>query len=148
MEANYGKSLEVVSQYVAAMASRETEKMDNLRSEGFVLDYVHDDAFHDQPLSAHDTRVFWPAWLAAFEEYDYEVTRTVAAKEVIVTEWVFTGTHTKPLGPPVFDSVVQATGRTIRFRGVSIYAINDGLIERETLYMDLATLLVELGAIP
>ncbi len=31
------------------------------------------------------------------------------------------------------------------FRGVSIYDIGDGLIQRETSYMDLATIMVELG---
>ena len=148
MEASHVKSLGVVSQYAAAMASGETDKMDSLRSAGFVLDYVHTDAFQEQLMSAHDTRAFWPKWLAAFDEHDYEVTRTIAAEMVVVTQWVFTGRHTKSLGPPVFDFEVQATGKTIRFRGVSIYEIADGLIERETLYMDLATLLVELGASP
>jgi hypothetical protein len=75
---------------------------------------------------------------------DYEVKRTIAAADV-VTEWVFTGTHTGPLGPPVFEERFEATGRTIQFRGVTIYDVRDGLIQRETIYMDLATLIVELG---
>ena len=37
------------------------------------------------------------------------------------------------------------TGKTIRIRGVSVYDLDGGLIQRETLYLDLATLLVELG---
>jgi steroid delta-isomerase-like uncharacterized protein len=76
---------------------------------------------------------------------DYEVTRTIAAETVVVTQWTFTGTHTQPLGAPVFDPPVEPSGRTICLRGVAIYDIQDGAIQRETAYIDLATLMVELG---
>ena len=42
----------------------------------------------------------------------------------------------------------QPTGREVRLRGVSIYDIIRGLIQRETIYIDNATLLVELGGLP
>jgi len=76
---------------------------------------------------------------------DYEVTRTIAAESVVVIQWTFTGTHDRPLGAPVFDPPLEPTNRTIRLRGVSIYDIKDLLINRETMYIDLATLWVELG---
>ncbi|MCB0731843.1 MAG: ester cyclase, partial [Ignavibacteriae bacterium] len=98
---------------------------------------------------AEETQAFWPAWFAAFPEMDYEVTRTVAAPSVVVTQWVFTGTQTRPLGPPVFDPPLPPSGRTIRFRGVTVYDVaENNLIQRETTYMDLATLMVELGVTP
>ena len=75
---------------------------------------------------------------------DFEVTRTIAADDVVFTQWIFTGTHTALLVPPIFQKSVTPTGRTIRFRGVSVYDLADGLIQRETTYLDLATLLVEL----
>ena len=40
---------------------------------------------------------------------------------------------------------MDATGKTIRLRGVSVFDLHQGLIQRETLYLDLATLFVELG---
>ena len=76
---------------------------------------------------------------------DFEVTRTIAAEKVVVTQWVFTGTNSGPLESPIFESRREPTDRTIRFRGVSIYDVRGGLIQRETTYMDLATLMVELG---
>ena len=112
------------------------------------MDFVHNDARAAPPISEENTQTFWPAWFAAFPEYDYEVTRTIAAAEVVVTQWVFIGTHTESLGPPVFDEPVAPTGRTIRFRGVSVYDVGAGLIQRETLYIDLATVMVELGVGP
>ena len=137
--------LDITSQYVAALASGDTEKMSALRTPDFELDFVYGDASASGPLSSEETKQFWPSWLVGFPEMDYEVTRTIAAEDVVVTQWVFTGTHSQTLGPPIFEPPVPPTGRTIMFRGVSIYDINEGLIERETTYMDLATLLVELG---
>lgn len=138
-------ALSVVAAYVAALTSADSAAMSQLRTEDFVLDWVHGDAFEDTPLSASHTATFWPAWFAAFPEMDYEVTRTIAAETVVVTEWIFTGTQANPLGPPVFDPAIAATGRTIRFRGVSVYDVVNGRIQRETTYLDLATLFVELG---
>ena len=138
-------SLEVTAQYVAALAGGDTERMNTLRSGDFELDFVYGDAFASEPLSSEETKQFWPTWLVGFTEMDYEVTRTIAADEVVVTQWVFTGTHNKPLGPPIFDPPVEPTGRTIMVRGVSIYDVSGGLIKRETAYIDLATIMVELG---
>jgi len=138
-------AIEVASRYVAALGAKDFDGMNELRAPEFVLDFVYGDASETGPLSSEETKQFWPSWLAGFPEMDYEVTRTIAAEEVIVTQWTFTGTQAKPLGPPIFDPPVAASGRTVLFRGVSIYDIIGGLIQRETTYMDLATILVELG---
>ena len=139
-------AFEVVSQLVAAMATRDTETMRALHADDYVVDWVYGDAFENPPVSAEESAAFFPAWFVGFGEVDYEVKRTIVADEVVVTEWVFTGTHTGPLGPPVFEEQLDPTGRTIRFRGVTVYDVSGGLIQRETIYMDLATLIVELGA--
>jgi len=138
-------SLEIASNYVAALAAGDTDRMNALRTADFELDFVYGDASESGPLSSEETKEFWPSWLVGFPEMDYEVTRTIAAEEVVVMQWVFTGTHSQMLGPPIFEPPVPPTGRTIMFRGVSIYDISEGLINRETTYMDLATLMVELG---
>jgi steroid delta-isomerase-like uncharacterized protein len=138
-------ALEITSQYVAALAAADTDRMNALRSPDYVLDFVYGDASESGPLSLEETRDFWPSWLAGFPEMDYEVTRTIAAKDVVVTQWTFTGTNSEPFGPAIFEQLSAPTGRTIMFRGVSIYDISDGLIQHETTYMDLATLMVELG---
>jgi steroid delta-isomerase-like uncharacterized protein len=138
-------ALDVVSEYVAALAARDTAKIHALLSPDFVLDWVYADAFENPPRSAEETKAFWPSWFAGFPEMDYEMIRTIAAEEVVVTEWVFTGANTGPLDPPVFEDRREPTGRTIRLRGVSIYDVSEGLIQRETTYIDLATLMVELG---
>ncbi len=141
-------SLNLVSEYAAALAASDTERMDALRGPEFELDFVYGDASASNPLSSEETKQFWPSWLVGFPEMDYEVTRTIAAEDVVVTQWVFTGTHSVPLREPIFQPPVPPSGRTVMFRGVSIYEIDVGLIQRETIYMDLATVMVELGVEP
>ncbi len=138
-------SLQVVSAYVAALTAQDTDAMDALLAQDFVLDFVHRDAFETNPTFAQETQMFWPTWFAAFPEFDLEISRTVAAEEVVVTQWIFSGTHTGPLETPIFGKRLEPTGRTIRLRGVSVYDVVDGRILRETLYTDLLTLMVELG---
>jgi steroid delta-isomerase-like uncharacterized protein len=139
-------ALEVASQYSSAISDGDHDQMASLRSPDFMMDFVHTDAEGAEPPSVGNALNFWPTWLAAFPEYDWQVTRTIAAEDVVVTQWIFTGTHEAPIEPPIFDPPLEATGRTISIRGVSFYDIKDGLIERETLYIDFATLIVELGA--
>lgn len=137
-------AFEVVSQLVAALAAQDFETMKSLHAKDYVVDWVYGDASQDPPNSAEESGTFFPAWFIGFDEMDFEVKRTIAAEEVVVTEWVFMGTHTGPLGPPVFEEQLDPTGRTIQFRGLTVYDVSGGLIQRETIYMDLATLIVEL----
>ena len=138
-------ALEIVSEYVAALAAADIERMKILHAPNYVLDWVYADAFEDPLSTAEESIKFWPSWFAGFPEMDFEVTRTIAGENVIVTQWIFTGTNSGTLGPPVFEEARAPTGRTIQFRGVSIYDVHNRLIQRETTYIDLATLIVELG---
>ena len=138
-------AFEIVSKQVAAMKAQDFDVMRSLHAIDFIVDWVTSDAYENPPSSAEVSNKFFPAWFAGFGEMDYEVKRTIAAEDVVVTEWVFTGTNTNPIEPPVFEETVDPTGKTIEFRGVTIYDVDDGLIQKETIYMDLATLIVELG---
>ncbi len=138
-------SYRLITHYLTALQQRDSASLQALRAPNFVLDWVHSDAFIDQPLSLEETNRFWQSWFAAFPEMDLEVTRTIVAEEVVVAQWTFTGTHSQPLGAPVFDPPLEPTQRTIRLRGISVYDIEDELIAKETMYIDLATLWVELG---
>lgn len=141
-------SLLLITQYVTAMRARDTTTMQSLRSPDFILDWVHSDAFANNPITYEMANQFWSIWLDAFSEMDYEIMRTIAADNVVVTQWVFTGTQAGPLGPPVFNTPVESTGKTIRLRGISVYDIRAGMIQKETMYIDFATLWVELGVTP
>jgi len=142
---NNPSAFEIVSQFVTVLSAQDTETMKSLHAKEFMVDWVYGEAFENPPSLAEGSASFFPTWFVGFSEIDYEVKRTIAAEEVVVTEWVFTGTHTGFLGPTVFEERLEPTGRTIQFRGVTIYDVSEGLIQRETIYIDLATLIVELG---
>ena len=74
-----------------------------------------------------------------------EVTRTIAAEEVVVEQWTFTGINTGLLQGILGQNRIDPTGNTIHLRGVSFFDIRDGLIQHETIYIDVATLMVDLG---
>lgn len=139
-------SLEVVAAYTQALAAGDSQAMESLQAQDYVLDFVTQDAWGSGPLTGEEPRNFWAAWFEGFPEMDFQVTRTIAAEEVVVTQWVFTGTNTGPM-PPIIEPQPEPTGKTIRFRGISVYDVADGLIQRETTYIDLGTLLVELGVV-
>ena len=84
-------AFEIVSQVVAALSAQDTKTMASLHARDFVVDWVYGDAFENPPSSAAESAAFFPAWFAGFDEIDYDVKRTIAAEEVAVTEWVFTG---------------------------------------------------------
>ncbi len=138
-------SLPTIEKYISALKKADTLTMEAMRTPDFVLDWVHADAFQNQPLTHQETNQFWPVWFKGFSEMDYEVTQTIAAETVVVVQWIFTGTHDGTLGIPVFDPPLEPTGKTIRLRGISVFELNDLLLQRETMYIDLATLWVELG---
>jgi len=140
----FQSAFNTVAQYSNALASGDTECMASLRSDTFELDIVHRDAFKEDPLTAEEASDFWPSWISAFPEMDYRVTRTIAGEKVVITQWVFTGTNSGALCPPVFDKRLEPTGKTVKFRGISVYEISANLVQRETTYIDLGTLLVEL----
>jgi len=139
-------ALEVVSAYTQALSAGDSQGMYALRAQDFVLDFVTQDAWGSGPLTGEEPRNFWSVWFEGFPEMDFQVTRTIAADELVVTQWIFTGTNTGPV-PPIIESQLEPTGKTIRFRGISVYDIADGLIQCETTYIDLGTLLVELGVV-
>lgn len=138
-------ALETATLYSKALAEGDLEGMRDLYGEGFKLDFVARDAFEGSVLSAGEAIEFWESWFLAFPERDYQVRRTVAGEEIVVTQWTFIGTNSGPLMPLIFEEKKPPSGKTVRFRGVSVYEIFDGKLGRETTYLDLGTLLVELG---
>lgn len=118
-----------------------------LRAAEGVTDWVHRDTVAAKPLAREQVRAFYQTFFQAFPDLDFEVTRTIVAEEVVVLEWLFSGSNHGPLLPPAFTRLAhhEPTGKTAQLRGVSVLDLQDGQIERETVYLDQATLLGELG---
>ncbi len=140
----------IAAQYAAARAAQQEECMHVLRAGRYQLDAVYLDAYGVAPLTEPEGTDLYRSLFSACPDGDLAVTRTIAGAEVVVQEWTFSGTHTGRTERWAFGGHLhkQPTGSQVRLRGVSIYDIIGGLIQRETIYLDHATLLVELGGLP
>ena len=150
MSMNKLTAFTIAAQYTAAIAAQNEERMQVLRAGSYKLDAVYLDAYGVAPLAEPEGKGTYRSLFSAFPDGDLAVTRTIAGAEVVVQEWTFSGTHTRRTERGAFRGHMheQPTGREVRLRGVSIYDILRGLIQRETIYIDNATLLVELGGLP
>lgn len=139
-------ALEIATQYAAAIIARDSKSMRALRSEDCITDWVHEDAFRYSPDTAKQAIDRYEALFVAFPDLNLEVKRTIAAEEVVVQEWTLTGTNKGIIAPPLLHNrSADATGHRVILRGISVYDISNGLIQRETIYLDNATWSVELG---
>jgi predicted ester cyclase len=141
-------SLDIVAEYAEAICTSDSERMAACRMEGYQLDFVHRDASGGEPLTEREACQFWEAWFKAFPDMDFQVTRTILAETVAVTQWVFTAVNSGLITPPISEVVLEPTGKPIRFRGASIFDLNEGKIQHESMYVDFATIWAELGVTP
>lgn len=137
-------SVDVVTRYLDAASAGDAKAMAELCSDDFVFDVVHRDAEGRNPFNAEGALRFWQNWFAAFSSFDWEITRAIDADDVVVAEWTFVGKQDGSL-EGLFRISAPVSNKVVRFRGASFFECKDGKIKHLTLYMDLATLMVELG---
>jgi len=137
-------SIDVITDYLDAAAAGDAKAMADLCGPGFVFDVVHRDAEGRNPFNAEGALRFWQNWFAAFSSFDWQITRAIDAEDTVVVEWIFVGKQDGPLDG-LFRYSVPVSGKVVRFRGASFFECRNGEITYLTLYMDLATLMVELG---
>lgn len=82
-----------------------------------------------------------------FSEPTAEFTARFEAGDIAVDEWMFSATHTGPLGVPGGDAIA-ATGRRVSLRGADVGVVRDGAIVEHRLYYDQAELLTQIGLTP
>jgi steroid delta-isomerase-like uncharacterized protein len=86
-------------------------------------------------------------YLTGLPDLHFEVTRTIARDETVVTHWTSTGTHTGPLRGPN-GSTIPPTGRKTANRGSNTIDNKSGKATRLYAFYDLAVLMQQLGLMP
>ena len=116
--------------------------------EGFAALYTPDVVFRDiaTAVPAHGrpvVRAWVETYFRAFHDARMEARVAACDGDVLVYEWHATGTHDGDfMGFP-------ATGRHIEVDGCSIARVgDDGLVQVETNYWDVAGMLQQMGALP
>ena len=79
---------------------------------------------------------------SAFPDGDIRVEEQIAEGEKVVLRWSFSGTHQGQL------KGIPATGKKVKWTGISIYRISDGKVSEERGEEDIFGLLRQLGVVP
>jgi steroid delta-isomerase-like uncharacterized protein len=91
-----------------------------------------------------DLRAYVGAVFAAFPDFTATPSAAYEMGDVVVIEWVLTGTY-----QGTFGTLPPGTGQPVEVRLASVLEVgDDGLITRDSEYWDVATLLTQVGAMP
>ena len=108
-------------------------------------------SLHEPMAGRDEVRDFATRFRAAFPDLNFWGTADLIAEgDYVVGQWEGGGTHT---GPYVFDdlpigSVPAASGKTVRFTGMTVLKVVDGMIVEELGLDDGVKVLQQLGIIP
>jgi ketosteroid isomerase-like protein len=80
----------------------------------------------------------------AFSDVTNDVSRVIEHGDVVVAEWTYKGTHTRPMTMPD-GSIIPPTGKTSVTPGVTIITVRDGKVAAARDCFDLLTGMSELG---
>lgn len=83
------------------------------------------------------------AIFAGWPDIVFETRRLYVRDDLIVQEWTATATHTKTLRRG--DLVAEPSGRQIRWEGMDIIPVRDGLVARKDVYSDSVSILRQVG---
>jgi steroid delta-isomerase-like uncharacterized protein len=98
-------------------------------------------------LNKKQYRDYMQNYLTAFPDIHYDITRTIARDETVVTHWTCTGTFTGPMQGPD-GSVIPPTGRKATFKGSLTVENKNGKLTNFYLVYDLAGPMQQLGLTP
>ncbi|HEX6421587.1 MAG TPA: ester cyclase, partial [Acidimicrobiales bacterium] len=90
-----------------------------------------------------EVRRFFEEVFSAFPDFTMTVDRIVSDERTAVVQWHATGTFS---GRPFLGAV--ATGRRVALKGVDVMEIDAGMIRRNTIYYDGATMARQVGLLP
>ena len=85
-------------------------------------------------------------WRAAFPDIRGKISHCTAEGTTAAREITWIGTHSGPLELP--SGTLPATGKPVEFDGVQMFVVESGKVTHMRHYLDLLTMLSQVGAIP
>ncbi len=115
-----------------------------------VMSYYPEDAqselsTHSRPLDKRQGRDWLADFLKAFPDCRFDVERTLADEDFVVTQYRVSGTQTGPLVDRQEGDSLPATGKKMSLSGCSVFQVKNGKIPHLWLYFDNSQLLRQLN---
>ncbi len=98
------------------------------------------------PLNKQQYLDYVKNYLTAFPDIHFQVERTIAKDETVVTLWTVSGTHTGPLSGPT--GVIPPTGKNFTNRGMNLGDSKNGKAVRLITLYNQVPVLQQLGVMP
>lgn len=130
------KPTSVAHRFVAAVTVRDVDQV----LDCFTPDAIYTDLFYGQFRDRAGLRALFERMFTEGEEHKWTMTRVVAQPDCTIGEWSFAFT--------VSAAVPASRGRTLRFRGISVFETRDGLCHTYREYFDRGAALFALGIPP
>jgi len=85
-------------------------------------------------------------WRTAFPDVRGKISNITAAGTTAALEITWVGTHDGPLELP--SGTLSATGKAVEFDSVQVFVVESGKVTQMRHYLDLLSMLTQVGAIP
>jgi steroid delta-isomerase-like uncharacterized protein len=128
--------MSIVEDFTAAFNRQDVEAL----AACFTPKGRYTDNFYGTHVGAGELRAMFARMFREGRNYVWRMDVTVASAGRVATEWSF--------GYVVTDAIPRSAGRHVRFRGMSIFELEGGLIGAYREYWDLGAACVQLGFSP
>jgi steroid delta-isomerase-like uncharacterized protein len=130
---------EVAPKLIAALRERNLDLIRTLDHPDVVRDFVAIKEFR----GADACQAFFQELLAAFPDFDIQITHLFGDDDRAVAQWLATGTF---MGGPFRG--VHATGRYVELRGCDVMHFEQGKLRHNTVYYDGLDFARQIGLLP
>ena len=130
---------ETIRRYNEAWNDHDVEAIVAMHADDFVFEnHTAGEAAEGEAARAHIAAIFeaWP-------DITFSTRRQYVREGLVVQEWTAEATHVNTMRRG--DLVAEPTGRRVRWKGLDVIPIEDGLLKRKDVYSDSVSILRQVG---
>lgn len=130
---------EAIDRYNAAWNDHDLDAIMAMHAPDMVFDnHTAGETAEGEAVRAHIGSIFetWP-------DIEFTTRRLYVRQGLVVQEWTATATHTKTMRRG--DLVAEPTGERVKWDGLDVIPVENGLVKRKDVYSDSVSILRQVG---
>jgi steroid delta-isomerase-like uncharacterized protein len=134
-----GELERTIERYNEAWNAHDVDLIVSFHAPGMVFEnHTAGERAEGEAVREHVAAIFegWP-------DITFETRRLYVRDDLIVQEWTATATHSRRMRRG--DLVAEASGKAVRWEGMDIIPVRDGVITRKDVYSDSVSILRQVG---